>query len=70
MPDPPIDAHPLLVWTGGEVKTEDGKATAEDIGLAAMEMPDLDTLAKQFGTTPDHVSQAIDYAVKAGYLEQ
>lgn len=75
-PDPPLDGFPLLCWAvshpvhGLKVFTEDGAATVEDIAIAAATSANLDAVASQFGTTADHVSQAIDYAVKAGFLGQ
>ena len=73
-PDPPLDGYPRLAWMvshpvhGSRVFTEDGKASVEQIGLAVAETPNLDALAARFGTTADHVAQAIDYALKAGFL--
>lgn len=73
-PDPPLDSYPLLTWSprherhGAKVCTEDGKASVEAIALAAVETQDYDRLASLFGTTPDHVAQAVDYAIEAGFL--
>jgi len=73
-PDPPLDGFPLLAWMvrhpkhGSKVFTEDNAASVEDIALAACYTPNYDALAEKFATTPEHVHQAIDYAVKAGFL--
>jgi uncharacterized protein (DUF433 family) len=73
-PDPPIDKHPLLCWGvshpvhGSKVFTNDQRASVEDIAIAACETPNLDTLAAKFGTTAEHVRQAIDYALAAKFL--
>jgi hypothetical protein len=73
-PDPPLDKFPRLAWTvshprhGSKVFTEDQAAAVEDIALAACETPDYEALAARFGTTPEHVRQAIDYALSAGFL--
>ena len=73
-PDPPLDAWPLLVWSprheahGDLVFTEDGKASVEAVALAVAETPDYDALASRFGTTAEHVRQAVDYALAAGFL--
>ena len=73
-PEPPIDKHPLLCWAvshpkhGAKVFTEDQAASVEDIAIAACETPNLDALAARFGTTPEHVRQAVDYALQAHYL--
>lgn len=73
-PDPPLDGFPKLVWMvshpvhGSRVFTEDQAASVEQIALAACETPSFDAIAARFGTTHEHVSQAIAYALKAGYL--
>ncbi len=73
-PDPPIDGFHLLVFDPfltkhpGKVSLEDGSASVEDVAVALAVLPDLESLAARFGTTPEHVRQAIDYAVKAGFL--
>lgn len=67
-PDPPIHDYPLLVWVGGEVRTEDGKATTRDIVLAAGAGMPFDVIAARFGTTPEHARQALDYAIAASLL--
>jgi hypothetical protein len=59
-PDPPIHDYPLLVWVGGEVRTEDGAASVDEIAVAGTS--DIRALADRFGTTPEHVMQALDYA--------
>jgi hypothetical protein len=74
-PHPPLHDYPLLAWThhghekhGDGVFTEDGKASVEEIAMALPEMPSLEALAAKFGTTEEHVSQAVNYALKAGFL--
>jgi hypothetical protein len=73
-PDPPLDKYPLLAWSvnhprhGSKVFTEDGKASVEDLALSAAESPNVEAVAAKFGTTPDHAAQAVDYAIKAGFL--
>jgi len=73
-PDPPLDRFPLLAWAvkhprhGSDVFTEDGAASVQTIALAACETPDYGALAARFGTTAEHVRQAIDYALTAGFL--
>ncbi len=73
-PDPPLDGFPKLAWMvshpvhGSKVFTEDQKASVEDIAIAACETPDYEALASRFGTSAEHISQAVAYAVKAGFL--
>jgi hypothetical protein len=69
-PHPPLDDYPLLVWTNGEVRTEDGRASARDIALALGYVPSLNALAIRAGTTPDHAAQALAYAAQAGWLNR
>ena len=38
------------------------------LALAVATTPNLEAIASQHGTTVDHVAQAIDYAIAAGYL--
>ena len=74
-PHPPFHDYPLLAWThlghpkhGDGVFTEDQKASVEEIALALAATPDIAALAAKFGTSEEHVSQAIAYATKAGFL--
>lgn len=73
-PDPPLDDFPLLAWMpnhpvhGGEIITEDGKVTVHQIALALAQTPHVGAIAKRFGTTEEHVTQAVGYAIKAGLL--
>ena len=73
-PDPPLDAFPLLCWMprhpahGADVFTEDGAASVLQIATAICETPDYAAVAARLNTTPGHVAQAVDYALKAGYL--
>jgi hypothetical protein len=71
-PDPPLDDYPLLVWTGDHAKfgkmvviLEDQKASVEQVALEYCAAPNLDAIATKFGTTGEHVMQAVDYAAKA-----
>lgn len=74
-PDPPLDKWPLLAWSmsneihGSKVFTEDQVASVADIAMAACETPNYEALASRFRTTPEHVAQAVDYALAAGFLE-
>lgn len=73
-PDPTLDGFPKLAWMvwhpkhGNKVFTEDQAATVEDIALAVCETPDYEALAARFGTTHEHIAQAIEYAVRAKFL--
>ncbi len=73
-PDHPLAGFPRLAWMaphpayGHKVFIDDQKATVEDIALAACETPDYEALAARFGTTTAHISDAIAYAVKVGFL--
>ena len=74
-PHPPFHDYPLLAWThhghpvhGDDVFTEDQKASVHDIALACAETQDYETVAAKFGTTSKHVSQAVKYALVAGFL--
>jgi len=73
-PDPPLDAFPLLAWMvshprhGSKVFTEDGTASVEAIALDASTTSSYEALAAQHGTTPEHVRQAIEYALAAKFL--
>lgn len=62
-PDPPIHDYPLLVWAGGEVRTEDGAASVAE--LASAGTSDIRELSGRFRTTPEHVTQALSYAALA-----
>ena len=74
-PRPPLHDYPLLGWChtghpkhGTCVFTEDQKASVEEIASVAAETPNLQAIANRFGTTRDHVAQAIQYAINAGFL--
>ncbi len=75
-PNPPLDGFPGLCWMpdhpvfGNRVFTDDQKASVFDIAVRACEQPDQAALAAQFGTTPARVADAINYALKAGFLRQ
>ncbi len=73
-PDPHLDPYPKLVWCPlhdkypGKIITEDQKASVEEISLDACVTPNYEALAAKHGTTAEHVRQAIEYAIKAGFL--
>ena len=71
-PDPPVADFPLLAWAplqwGEGIHTEDGKASVEQIAKALVELHSYESVAAKFKTTPEHVEQAVQYAVRAGYL--
>lgn len=75
-PDPPLDKYPLLAWSvshpehGAKVFTEDGKASVESIAVEAAVSPSFQVVADKFSTTLDHVAQAVDYALRAGFLSR
>ncbi len=75
-PDPPLDKFPLLAWMvshpkhGSKVFTEDGAASVEDIALDVAATPSYEALALKHGTTSEHVRQAIDYALAAGFISE
>ena len=71
---PALGDFPLLQWSAidpvhpGKVMTSVGAATVEDIAIDAATTPDYEVLAGRHGTTVEHVRQAVDYAVKTGFL--
>jgi hypothetical protein len=73
-PDPPLDNFPLLCWMpshpqfGSMVFLEDGKASVEQVALSIVQLLSYNAVALYFGTTPEHVTQAVTYANLAGYL--
>lgn len=74
-PGPPLHDFPLLAWKHDghhqhvrSVFTEDQKASVPEIATALAGNQSVEALAARFGTTPDHVTQAIQYAVQCGYL--
>jgi hypothetical protein len=70
--DPPLDGFPLLAHDPGtfgkEVHTEDGRASVREIAIVFVHTLNAEAVAAKFGTTVDHVIQAVDYARKAGLL--
>ena len=62
-----LDGFPLLVYAptqhGAGIRTEDHGIPVADIATKAAEVSDLAVLAAAFGTTVDHVSQAIEYSL-------
>jgi hypothetical protein len=74
-PSPPLHGYSLLCWShaghpkfGHGVFLEDGKASVEQVAKELTVNPNLDAITAKFGTSVEHVSQAVDYAVKAGTL--
>jgi hypothetical protein len=74
-PEPPLDKYPLLAWLYDHPKfgrmtvfLEDHKASVEQVALALVELHDFDAVAKKFGTSLDHVEQAVKYAEESGYM--
>ena len=73
-PDPPLDKFPLLAWMvkhpkhESRVFTEDGAASVEQLATDLAANPSYEALAAKHGTTPEHVRQAIDYALAAKFL--
>lgn len=74
-PDPPLDAYPLLCWTGRHprfgdmvVHLEDQSASVHDVATSIVEYPSYESIASRFGTTVPHVAQAIQYATACGFL--
>jgi hypothetical protein len=65
-----LDAYPLLVHAPGqhgpEVVTEDKGMPVSSICNALSVNPDVVSIAARFGTTPEHVTQAVAYAHAAG----
>ncbi len=64
-PSPPIEKFPLLVYSDGEVRTEDGKATVAEV---IKHLGSISMIAGHFGTTEEHIDQAICYAWRSGLL--
>jgi len=67
---------PLLAWGvyhptfGTKVFTQDQAASVEAIALDAATTPSYEALAAKHGTTAEHVRQAIEFALAAGFLSQ
>jgi uncharacterized protein (DUF433 family) len=66
-----LDDYPRLVYAPGQhgpgIRTEDNGTPVEDVAGAVAETPDYAALAAKFQTTPEHVAEAVRYAVAAGY---
>lgn len=66
-----LDGYPLLTFAplqhGAGIRTEDNGTPVADIAVAAVQTPDLATLAAKFGTSAAHVADALKYAVATGY---
>ncbi len=67
---PPIDEFPLLAWRGDDAKfddkvfTSDYAVSVDEIMAALVETSDIRVLASRFGTTKEHVAQAVAYMAK------
>ena len=67
-PPLPMERWPLLSWGvthpvfGDAVFLCDQSTTVEQVAMEAASTPDYAVIATRFGTTADHVAQAIDYA--------
>jgi uncharacterized protein (DUF433 family) len=61
-----LHRYPLLVYAPGQhgdfVATEDNGTDARRIARRAAEVPDRDELAAEFGTTREHVRDALRWA--------
>jgi hypothetical protein len=74
-PTQPIDKYPMLAWLYDHPKfgrmtvfLEDHSASVEQVALALVELHAFDAVAKKFGTSLDHVEQAVKYAEESGYM--
>ncbi len=69
-----LDAFPKLVYAprqyGDGIWLEDGKASVRDVAEKAATTPNYLAIAQHFGTSEDHVADAIRYASDPaiGYL--
>ncbi len=67
---PPIDEFPLLAWRGDDAKfgdsvfTSDYAASADEIMAELAKNGDIAVIADRFGTTQEHVVQAIAFMAK------
>ena len=72
VPNPSVDGFPLLVYApahyGDDVYTEDGQVSVRAVAAAFIETLNPVVVAQKFGTTLDHVTEAVKYARKAGFL--
>jgi hypothetical protein len=68
-----LTGYPLLVYApnqyGTGIRTENNGTPVADIAAEVAVNPDYNTVAAKFGVTVDHVAQAVDFAVKAGFLK-
>jgi uncharacterized protein (DUF433 family) len=66
-----LDGYPRLVFApmehGPGIRTEDNGTPVADIAAAVAETPDYEALAAKFQTTPEHVAEAVRYAVETGF---
>lgn len=68
-----LDDYPKLVFAptayGPGIRTEDHGVKVEDIANAFAEMSgNAEIVAERFGTTLEHVADAVRYAAATGYL--
>jgi hypothetical protein len=67
-----LAGYPLLVYApsqhGPGIRTEDNGTPVHDICVAFAEHPHPEAIAERFGTTPDHVAEAVRYAAEAGVV--
>lgn len=65
-----LDGFHLLTYApeqwGPGVRTEDNGTPVDDIVAAAADEPDRAKVAEAFGTTPEHVKQALAYRMMTG----
>ncbi len=65
-----LDGYPHLVYApifhGPGIRTEDKGVKVEDIAAEFAVNPSYEGVAAKFGTTAEHVADAIRYAVAAG----
>jgi hypothetical protein len=74
-PHPPFHDYHLLAWMhaghdrhGMQVFLEDQTASVEEIATEFAAGQVVAAVAAKFGTSDEHVRQALAYAVKAGFL--
>jgi hypothetical protein len=74
-PHPPFHDYHFLAWMhtghprhGMQVFLEDQTASVEEIATEFATTHDLAGTAAKFGTTEEHVQQAVAYALRAGFL--
>lgn len=62
--------YPLLVLLGGRpgIRTEDNHTLISDIAKEIAVNPSFESVAAKFGTTTEHVRQAVEASLDAGLL--